>query len=183
MGLEFEIIPSDYEEDMTMIDDPAELAKALARGKAEDVAARVENGLVIGIDTFIAYEGRKIGKPKDEQDAARILRMISGSTVDVYSGLAVIDAANGSSHTDFERTQVRMHNMTDADIRNYIRTGEPMDKAGAFAIQGLGAVFVKDINGCYSNITGTPIYKLSQALQKFGVDISQHRGWHQKSDL
>ncbi|MBW2964578.1 Maf family protein, partial [Candidatus Woesearchaeota archaeon] len=158
-------------------------AKALARGKANDVASKISKGLVIGMDTFVAFAGKKIGKPKDEADAARMLRAISGKEVDVFTGLAIIDANDGKELLDFERTKVRMHEMSDKEIAAYIRTGEPMDKAGAFAIQGLGAIFVRDISGCYSNITGTPIYRLSQALQKFGVSVHESEDWKNHHNL
>lgn len=177
IGLEFEVVPSNYEEDMTLDLPPAELAKTLARGKALDVAERKKSGLIIGVDTFISLDGKKIGKPKDKKDAKRILRMISNRTLKIYSGIAVINAQTKEELLDHVITEVKMRKITDQEIDSYVATGEPLDKAGAFAIQGLGAVFVSRINGCYFNIMGLPLYRLTKNLQKMGVDLFSYERW------
>jgi len=171
IGLQFEIIPSGYEEDMSLDLSNEELAKTLAYNKAKDVVDKVENGVVIGSDTFIVFSGKRIGKPRDEKDAKEILQMISGQTVTIYSGLAIINKQNKKEITDFEITDVKIKELTEKEIKEYIETGEPLDKAGAFAIQGRGAIFIEKINGCFSNVIGLPLYKLYTNLLKIGVDI------------
>ncbi|MEK6969084.1 MAG: Maf family protein [Nanoarchaeota archaeon] len=177
IGLEFEVVASNYEEDMTLDLPPAELAKTLARGKALEVAERKKSGLIIGVDTFISLDGKKIGKPKDKKDAKKILRMISNRTLKIYSGIALIDAQNKEELLDHVITEVKMRKITNQEIDSYIATGEPLDKAGAFAIQGLGAVFVSRINGCYFNVMGLPLYRLAKDLQKMGIDIFSYERW------
>jgi len=151
--------------------DNVKLAKTLAYGKAREVAGRVKKGIIIGSDTFISFKGKRIGKPKNVKDAKRILKMISGKTLKIYSGIAIIDKYSGKEIADCEMTEVTMKKMTNDEIKKYIQTREPLDKAGAFGIQEKGVKFVKKINGCYSNVVGLPIYKLYINLQKLGIEI------------
>lgn len=171
IGLNFEVIPSSFEEDMTQKISNINLAKTLAYGKAKNVADKIKNGIVIGSDTFIVFDGKRIGKPKNKEVAQKSLQMISGKWVSIYSGIAVIDTKNKRELTDYEITKVKIKSLTKKEIANYIATGEPLDKAGAFAIQGRGAVFIEKINGCYSNVVGLPLYKLYTNLQKFGINV------------
>lgn len=171
IGLDFKIVPSMFEENMNLKLDNVKLAKTLAYGKASEVAKRVKNGIIIGSDTFISFKGKRIGKPKNAKDAESILKMISGKTLKIYSGIAVIDKYSGKEIVDCEMTEVKMKKMTDNEIKKYIQTGEPLDKAGAFGIQERGVKFVEKINGCYSNVVGLPIYKLYINLQKLGINI------------
>jgi len=177
IGLEFDIIPSKYEEDMTLKLSPRKLAMTLAKGKASEVANRVNKGIVIGVDTFITFGNKKIGKPKNRVDAKRILRTISGKTLKVYSGLAIIDAKSGKELVDYEVTKVKIRKLSKKEIDRYVATKEPLDKAGAFAIQGMGAIFVERIKGCYSNVIGLPLHLLTQNLLKFGVNIFAYEKW------
>lgn len=178
MGLEFEIISSEYEEDMTMDLNAEELVKTLAYGKAKDVAEKVKRDIVLGIDTFICFEDKKIGKPKTEDKARETLRLISGKVVKVLSGVALIDCENNKEIIDFEVSYVTLRDISEDEIEKYIKTGEPLDKAGAFAIQGLGSVFVEKINGCYSNIMGFPISNIYKNLNKLGVNIFEYENWN-----
>lgn len=171
IGLDFKIVPSRYEEDMKLKLDNKNLAKTLAYGKAKEVAGRVKSGIIIGSDTFIVFKGKRIGKPKNAKDARKILKMISGKTLIIYSGIAIIDKYQNKKITDHEITEVKMKKMTDSEIERYIQTGETLDKAGAFGIQEKGVKFVEKINGCYSNVVGLPIYKLYINLQKLGIKI------------
>lgn len=171
IGLDFEVIPSSFEEDMTQKISNTNLAKILAYGKAKNVADKIKNGVVIGSDTFIVFAGKRIGKPKNKEIAQKSLRMISGNWVSIYSGIAIIDTKNKRELTDYEITKVKIKSLTKKEIDDYIATGEPLDKAGAFAIQGRGAIFIEKINGCYSNVVGLPLYKLYINLQKFGINI------------
>ena len=168
-GLDFRIVPSRYEEDMGLKLNNEKLAKTLAYGKAKEVADRVKKGVIIGSDTFIVFKGKRIGKPKNANDAKRILEMISGKTLRIYSGLAIIDKHSRREITDYEITKVKIKKLTDEEIKRYIATGEPLDKAGAFGIQGRGSIFIEKINGCYSNVVGLPLYKLYINLQKLGI--------------
>jgi len=171
IGLDFKIAPSNYEEDMGLKLNNVKLAKTLAYGKAKEVASRLKKGIIIGSDTFISFRGKRIGKPGNTKDAERILKMISGKTLKIYSGLAIIDKYSGKEIVDHEMTEVKMKKMTADEIKKYIQTGEPLDKAGAFGIQERGVKFVEKINGCYSNVVGLPIYKLYINLQKLGINI------------
>jgi septum formation protein len=171
IGLKFQVLPSNYKEDMTARISNIRLAKVLSYGKAEEVANKIKSGVVIGSDTFIEYAGERIGKPKDNREARDILKMISGRVVKIYSGLAIIDVDRKKDIVDCEITHVKIKKLNEKEIINYIKTGEPLDKAGAFAIQGKGAVFVEKINGCYSNVIGLPLYRLYKNLQKLDIDI------------
>jgi septum formation protein len=177
MGLEFEIIPSNYEEDMTMNMGPDKLAMTLAYGKALDVAKDRKEGIVLGIDTFIAFEGKKLGKPKSKEDAFQMLQSFSGKSQEVYSGVALIDCETGEEIKDYEVTKVKFRDLTDDEINNYIKTGEPMDKAGAYAIQGLSSIFIERIEGCYKNVMGFPVYNIYKNLNKMGVNIFEYEKW------
>jgi septum formation protein len=177
MGLEFEIVPSDYEEDMSIDLGPADLAMTLAYGKAKDVANKNENGIVLGIDTFISFNGQKLGKPKTEEKARELLKSFSGKELQVYSGVALIDCETKEEIKDFEVSEVKFRELSNDEIEQYIKTGEPLDKAGAFAIQGLGGIFIEKINGCYANIVGFPISNIYKNLAKLGVNIFEYDKW------
>ncbi len=172
MGLTFEIIPSCGEEVITCTD-PAEVVKELSLQKAREVAAKVtEPALVIGSDTVVAYDGEIMGKPADEADAFRMLKNLQNATHMVYTGVAVIDTATGEPLVHFaEGTEVSMYPMTDAWIWSYIHSFEPMDKAGAYAIQGGCAPYIKGIHGEYSNVVGFPAARFYQEVLKAGIDL------------
>ncbi len=180
IGLEFSVRPDDSEEISTPGLDPAETVKELARNKASNVAGKIRNAgglgdeevLVIGADTVVVLSGEILGKPKDEADAERTLRRLSGNRHEVYTGVSVIDTFSGREVCDHEATVVEFRDISDEEIAAYIRTGEPMDKAGAYGIQNLGALFVKRIEGDYFNVVGLPLCKLGMILKKeFGVRL------------
>jgi len=165
---EFRVIPSGFDEDGVPDDlAPADHVQHSALMKARDVAARHPDSLVIGADTIVVTGNRILGKPRDEADAAQMLKALSGRTHQVHSGIAVIK--DGVEHTAVECTDVTFRPLSDKMISRYISTGEPMDKAGAYAIQGRGSVLIESINGCYFNVVGLPIYRLSRLLEEFGV--------------
>ena len=186
IGLEFEICPSKGEEIITKTI-PEEVVMELSKQKAEEVAAMVssfgENHkeittpsdiLVIGADTVVAYDGKILGKPKDEADAKAMLTMLSGNTHSVFTGvtLVLIDKSGRAGELVFyEKTDVKMHEMSEVEIDRYIATGEPMDKAGSYAIQGKCAIYVEKIDGDYNNVVGLPITRIYQELKKIGIDI------------
>ena len=177
-GLVFEIFPSKKEEHITKTK-PEQVVMELSAQKAEDVFDRLQadtasddrqqdagkNLLVIGADTIVAYEDRILGKPKDEKDAFRMLRMLQGNRHQVYTGVTLVRA--GRTVTFYERTDVSVYPMTDEEIRAYIDTKEPMDKAGAYGIQGKFAVYISGITGDYLNVVGLPLARLMHELQGF----------------
>lgn len=177
IGLDFTVMPSRYEEDMTLKMSHKNLAKTLAYGKAKDVAREVKEGIVIGVDTFLILGSERIGKPKDSQDAVKILQMLSGKTIKVYSGIAIIDSVSGKEVVDYEITKVKFKKLDRSEIEHYVSIGEPLGKAGAFAIQGMGAIFITSIKGCYSNVIGLPLHNLYKNLQKFGINIFDYNNF------
>jgi septum formation protein len=171
IGLNFEIIPSAYEEDMHMKMGNARLSEVLAYGKAVDVAKKVPDGVVIGSDTFVTFNGSRMGKPKNKKDAKRMLQTISGQWVTIYSGIAIIDTKTKREYIAHETTKVKLKKLTNKEIVIYIKTGEPLDKAGAFAIQGRGAIFIEKISGCHTNVIGLPLHRLYLGFQKLNIAV------------
>ena len=162
--LEFDIMPSDADE-ITTKTAPNEIVMELAMIKAEDIYERSDKkSMVIGADTVVAYKGQILGKPKDEEDAKKMLTMLSGQTHEVYTGVCVIE--DGEKKTFFEETKVTFYEITDEQISKYIKTGEPMDKAGSYGIQGKAAVFIKGIKGDYYNVVGFPIARFMKEIAK-----------------
>lgn len=173
MGLEFEVCPSGTDEDGSQpCNGIGDYVRGLARAKAAAVAEQVGCGLVVGADTVVVIDGELLGKPKDAEDAARMLRKLVGRTHKVFSGIAVLDVAGGlvqAECVDHVETEVKMRAVSEDVIRAYVASGEPMDKAGAYAIQGLGCVLIEGIVGDYYNVVGLPVCRLSMMLERFGV--------------
>ncbi len=142
-----------------------------AEGKARSTTRKVQNALVIGADTVVVYRGRVLGKPGSLQDAFDYLHLLNGKTHAVYTGLCVFDSSDGSCLCGYEKTRVTFRQLTETEIRAYLGRINPMDKAGAYAIQGEGALIVKAIEGCYYNVMGFPIARLEQMLLKKGVSL------------
>lgn len=170
-GLKFDVVGSDYEEDMTLKLKPKELAKHLSMGKAKSVAAKYRNAVVIAADTFIAYKDRVLGKPHTPEQAKKTLRMLSGKAHSVITGFTIVDTATGKKVSKAVETKVYFKKLIDSEISGYIKSKEPLDKAGAYAIQGLGAVLVEKIEGDFFNVMGLPVNALVTELRKFGVKI------------
>ena len=174
LGLEYLINPSNILENfLERPTNPALLVKELALAKAKFVSTNETEGLVIGADTVVALDGVILEKPKDDAEAMEMLAKLSGNEHSVYTGLAVVDVATGSSKVVYEETRVSFHTLLPEIIAAYVATGEPLDKAGSYAIQGKGAALVRKINGCYFNVVGLPITKLIDLLGAFGVSIWQ----------
>lgn len=164
-GLEFTVMPSTKEEVITK-KDPKDAVMELALQKAEDIAERSDSScMVVGADTVVAMDGKILGKPEDKEDAARMLRMLSGSRHQVYTGVACI--CKGVKKVFCEETSVYFYPVTEEEIKSYIETGEPMDKAGAYGIQGRAACFIRGIEGDYYNVVGFPIARFLQILKKW----------------
>lgn len=160
---EFEILPSDIEE--IAQGSPSEQVVKLALDKASDIAQKRPNAVVIGADTLVAIGELILGKPKNKVDAARMLMMLSGETHSVYTGIAVI--ADGALVTRCVSTSVTFNEMSAREIAAYIDTDEPMDKAGAYGIQGYGGKFINKIDGCYFNVMGLPQSVLYDMIAKY----------------
>lgn len=169
MGItDFEVIPAQGAEIFTRSLTPGQLVEELSRNKCAEVAAAHPDDLIIAADTVVAVNNRVLGKPRNEEDAARMLTALSGRLNMVYTGVTV--ALGKERVTEHEMTSVRFRPLTQADIVRYIATGEPMDKAGAYGIQGYGCVLVEGISGDYYNVMGLPVCRLAKMLARFGVD-------------
>ena len=165
IGLTFQIMPSGVDEDEIVRHNPLANAQAVALSKARDVAASVEDGIVIGADTQVLADGEVLGKPRDATDAERMLLKLNGKTHQVMTGVALVDANTGYEEAWVETTLVTFRKLSADEITNYVSTGEPMGKAGAYGIQGRAATFVERIEGCHFNVVGLPLAKLSQRLR------------------
>ena len=154
---------------------PAELVEVLSLRKAGAVLKCLKpvkkQGIIIGSDTVVVYQDEVLGKPVDEQDSFRMLKGLQGSTHQVYSGVACVDAATGKQVVSHRVTHVKMKIMSDAQILRYIATGEPKDKAGSYAIQGIGATIVESIEGDYFTVVGLPLSLLSDLLLSFEIQV------------
>ena len=169
MGLsDFAIIPAQGEETCRPGCTPAEMVEELSRRKCAEIAASHPNALVIAADTVVAIDGRILGKPRSREQAAEMLGLLSGREHRVYTGLTV--SYGGETVTEHEITSVRFRPLSGTDINHYIATGEPMDKAGAYGVQGYGCVLVEGILGDYYNAMGLPVCRLARLLARFGVD-------------
>lgn len=175
-GISFTVIPAAGEEKRTS-EDPGEAVQQLARDKAEWVAQSLAEGeegtLVIGSDTIVVFENRILGKPKDRRDAAETLEKLQGNTHQVYTGVTVLERKAGKwvEHTFFESTDVTFYPVSREEIQDYIATGEPMDKAGSYGIQGLFGIYVKGICGDYNNVVGLPVARLFHEMKKSGINL------------
>lgn len=167
IGVEFEVAPSQVQERPHNDEAPPDYITRIARAKVIAVARKRESGLVIGADTIVVLDGNVLGKPRDEDDAEQMLRRLSGRWHAVMTGVALYDIATRREVADYDKTLVRFAQLTDKEIEWYSRSGEPLDKAGAYAIQGLGSLFIEEIAGNYFNVVGLPIplvYRLSRRL-------------------
>ena len=171
LRVEFDVIPSNYEE--VIIDKlPHELVCYLAQNKAEEVSSRVhQEGIILAADTMVFIENMKLGKPSSKKAAFEMLRCLSGKSHDVITGICLIDKGSDRMFLDYEITKVFIKELTDEEIQSYIETGEPLDKAGAYGIQGVGGLFVKKIEGCYFNVVGLPVNKLYNGFWEMGVNL------------
>lgn len=174
LGLDFVIKTSDVDESNSMGLKASELVQYLAFEKArviaEDSSLNRET-IVIGADTVVVREGSILGKPRDREDAFNMLKRLSGNWHEVMTGVAVIDINSFRYDKSIETTRVKMKELKDETINAYIDSGEPLDKAGAYGIQGLGAVLIDRIEGCYFNVVGLPISKLCDTLRNYGVYV------------
>lgn len=171
LGIEFDIVPSNYEE-VIANKLPEDLVCYLAKSKALEVSLRVEvESLIIAADTMVFVDKKPLGKPHTGNAAYCMLKSLSGRKHDVITGICLLSKKSNKIYVDYEVTNVLFKELSDEEIWSYIGTGEPLDKAGAYGIQGFGGLFVKRIEGCYFNVVGLPIYKLYNGLREMGVNL------------
>lgn len=165
---DFDIKVSHFDEDTVLFNgNIEEYVINLAKGKALSTKNSLkEDAIIIAGDTVVVLDNEILGKPKNEEDAYRMLKELSGKTHRVYSGIVVINMYNNKTEEAALYTEVKISDLTDSEILNYIKTGEPLDKAGAYGIQGYGGVFVEGINGCYYNVVGLPLNLLNKMINK-----------------
>ncbi|MCK8815867.1 Maf family protein [Natroniella sulfidigena] len=169
LGVKFEVRPSKIDENKVKEDRPDRLVQKLSFLKAEDVI-NTQDEIVIAADTVVSLDNKILGKPKDSEEAFRMLTKLSGQKHQVLTGTTVLTAQRRL--TDYQATSVSFKELTAQEIEEYIATGEPLDKAGSYGIQGMGAVFVKEINGCFYNVVGLSLYNLRKMLTELGVKFS-----------
>ncbi|MDD2586568.1 MAG: Maf family protein [Syntrophomonadaceae bacterium] len=171
LGVDFTCVPAKIDEYVLCREKPREAVNRIARQKAEEVASRYKDSLVIAADTIVVYNHQIMGKPEDEEDAFRKLSILSGNSHEVITALCIMNAARKVCDQEDEITRVYFRNITERETRAYIATGEPMDKAGAYGIQGIGSIFISRIEGCYFNVVGLPLSRLYIMLQRQGIDL------------
>ncbi|WP_132013914.1 Maf family protein [Hydrogenispora ethanolica] len=172
IGVDFQIIPSQFAEEPPPASvTPREYVIGLASHKAGQVAASLKEGIVIGADTVVVSEGVILGKPEDPAQAVAMLTALSGKEHSVFTGVACLEVPEGNVRLFAEETKVTFRRLQTAEIQSYVATGEPLDKAGAYGIQGKGALLVEQIQGCYFNVVGLPLSRLAAVLAEMGVAI------------
>lgn len=168
-GIEFDVIPSNFDESRIALHDPYQYVRTLSRSKAEDIAEQYPDRWIIGADTIVLINGKILGKPKDKSAARVMLEQLSGQTHQVFTGFTICCIDLQKRFTDVVSTDVTFKKLTSDEIKWYIHTNEPFDKAGAYAIQGLGTFLVERINGSYTNVVGLPVCEVIGYLIKEGV--------------
>jgi septum formation protein len=171
IGLKFEVEPSNHIEETNSRLKPRKLAEAMSYEKAMVVAKKRKNAIIIAADTLGVLKGKIIGKPKTNAEAREMLVILSGKSHAVITGFTVLDTDENKVLTKSVETKVRVKKLTSEEIDAYVESGEPLDKAGAYAIQGLGATIIDSIEGDYSNVVGLPLSTLVKSLKEFGVHV------------
>jgi septum formation protein len=171
LKLEFVVYPSDDNEDVPIGTLPIEMVEMLSLRKAQSIQNKFKSGIIIGSDTIVVLGDEILGKPKGHAEAHAMLTKLQGNVHTVFTGVAIIDVDSGEYKVSHNRTHVKMKSLTDEKINRYIATGEPADKAGAYAIQGFGATIVEGIEGDYFTVVGLPVGLLAEMLESFGVHI------------
>ena len=175
VGWPFTTVTAGIDETRRPNEQPVEYVQRLAKEKAEAVASSLESGLVLGADTTVVVEKTLLGQPHDQEDARRMLRLLSGKWHEVLTGVAIV-RLSGESKVDYETTRVRFAEMSEKEIGWYISTGEPKGKAGAYAVQGAAALFIEEIQGDYFNIVGLPIRLVFEMVKAMSSPHPESRG-------
>jgi septum formation protein len=166
LGLQFETLPADIDESYFSGETPSQHAERLSREKAQKIAGERPDALVVGSDTIVVVDGDVLGKPRDVEDAVQMLMRLSGREHEVHTGVAV--ALGKRVESSLERVKVRFRALDEAACREYVATGEPMDKAGAYGIQGFGSALVEGIEGDYFAVMGLPVVRMLDMIGRFG---------------
>lgn len=174
LGLPVQVVPSHADEDTPAEWTPEQIVEGLSRRKAraasEQLAGQaLEDAIIVGSDTIVVLDREVMGKPKDKDDALRMLRALSGRVHEVYTGVSCVRVSDGKTMTSHRVTKVRMRKLTDEQLLRYIDSGEPQDKAGAYGIQELGALLVESIEGDFFNVVGLPVSLLAAMLEAYGI--------------
>jgi nucleoside triphosphate pyrophosphatase len=171
IGLTFVVKPSGVQERCSRSETPARNVRRIALEKAQHVASGLRNGIVIGADTIVVIRKRILGKPRNKKEAVAMLKTLSGKKHVVHTAFALVNAATGGWMVDAVRTDVYFRKLSDEEIRAYVSSGSPLDKAGAYGIQDdYGAVFVERVNGCFYNVVGFPLERFFKRLGEFLID-------------
>jgi len=175
LGIPFRSVDSHYKETIDRKLTPDKNARNISFCKALAVAKKYPNCLIIAADTLVAFEGKILGKPYTVPRALKMLRSLSGHTHSVITGLTLLDTSTGKVLTKTATTKIRVRKLSDAEIRAYVKSGETLDKAGAYAVQGLGISIVEKISGDYYNVVGLPLHELVTGLKEFGINVLDSR--------
>jgi septum formation protein len=171
-GIEPIVCPSKFDESQVQIDDPATLVQILAHGKAETVAPRFSNALVLGCDSVLAFAGKIYGKPASAKDAIQRWQQMRGQVGDLYTGHVLVDQTQHKILMRCQVTRVHFSWISDRQITAYVATGEPLACAGSFALEGRGGLFVEKLDGCHTNVIGLSLPLLRQMLDELGYDVT-----------
>ncbi|MHB1462130.1 MAG: Maf family protein [Armatimonadota bacterium] len=176
LGVQFLVLPADVDETIDDTLSPAEMVRELARRKATAIADQYPDSLVLGADTLVAYQQHVLGKPDDAAHALQMLRLLNGQCHQVHTGIALICQTQRVMVVKSESTDVFFRHVDEGLLKRYVATGEPMDKAGAYAIQGYGATLVERVCGCYNNVVGLPTALLCRELEALGIPLLPEYG-------
>ncbi len=175
MGIKFKAVKSFYNEPEIKKEQlPSEYVEANAEGKAKSVSKKFKKELIVGSDTVVVYKNRVLGKPRNMNEAFKYIYLLNNTTHSVYTGLCIINCETGKLISSHEKTLVTFRNLTESEITDYLNMIDPLDKAGAYAIQGEGALVVEKIRGCYYNVVGFPVSKLESMLLDFGTSLFKY---------
>jgi len=174
LGLSFEVVSPTFEEVSDVTWDIKKEVTSFAENKARSIADHLDNHIVIGSDTLIAYQGKKIGKPENAEAAKATLKMLQGQSHEIYTAVFVLDTTNGSSASSLETVEVCMHEMSETEIADYVATKEPLDKAGAYAVQGIGSRFIRTLKGDRLAAIGLPLGMLARFLSERGFVVPKN---------
>jgi septum formation protein len=180
LGVKFIAAKSGFHEIDHADGTPGQHVQDNALGKARAAAAPYKNALIIGADTVVVYRQRVLGKPKNMAEAMEYLQLLQGKTHAVYTGLALIDTQKNITIADYVKTLVTMRSLNEKEIRAYLSRIKPLDKAGAYAIQGAGAIIINKISGCYYNVVGFPMAKLEEMLLRLEITLFDYMNKNHK---
>lgn len=169
LNIPFEIVVSNYDEEKDVFISPTHMVEELSFKKATTVGKKHKDAIIIGADTTVVLKGEVIGKPKDKKDAIKMLKKLSGTTHEVITGFTLLDSKTGKRITSSVTSQVKLLSLRDDEITAYLNTAEYKDKAGGYAVQELGGIFVDEVHGDFFNIVGLPIKNIRHHLKEFGV--------------